>query len=263
MAKRLSQEMPLLQVVWVRYVGHFAIACVILAPRLGTVFRTQFLGLQVVRSVLLFGASIMLFTAFTQMDLAAATAVMNLNPVLLTLGAALLLGERLGLRRIVGIVVALIGALIVIQPGSEVFSLYALLPLGAATCYAGYGLATRRVGARESLWTSFIYTALIGSGAASVLVIPVWAPIPTSALAPIAVMAYAAALGQLLVIRAFTLAEASAIAPFGYAGVVYATVWGIALFGEWPPVTTWIGALVIVAAGLYVWHRETQRREIA
>jgi drug/metabolite transporter (DMT)-like permease len=78
-----------------------------------------------------------------------------------------------------------------------------------------------------------------------------------------AVMAASGAVAQLLLIRAFMVAEAGAIAPFGYAGLIYATFWGILLFGEWPPATTWIGALVIVGAGLYVWRREARGRRTA
>ena len=74
---------------------------------------------------------------------------MDISPVLITLGAVLFLGERIGIRRVIGIIGALIGAMIVIRPGSDVFSVYALFPLGAAICYSGYNIITRFVGARE------------------------------------------------------------------------------------------------------------------
>jgi drug/metabolite transporter (DMT)-like permease len=65
---------------------------------------------------------------------------------------------------------------------------------------------------------------------------------------------------QLCLIRAFSLAEAGAVAPFAYVGILFATLWGVVLYGEWPDAATVLGALVIVAAGLYVWHRETRAR---
>jgi drug/metabolite transporter (DMT)-like permease len=71
------------------------------------------------------------------------------------------------------------------------------------------------------------------------------------------------AAGQFLLIRSLTVAEAGAVAPFGYAGVVFATVWGLLLFDEVPDIWTLLGALVIVGAGVYVWHRETRLRAAA
>lgn len=259
-AKMLMSRYAPMQVVWARYAGMMLVVGLVLAPRLGPILRTRRVGLQLLRSAFLFAATWSFFTAISRMDIAAATAVMQVHPVLLTLGAALLLREPLGPRRIFGIGAALAGALIVIRPGTEVFTLTALLPLLGGVFYASYALTTRFLGRDEPILTSFVYTAIIGTLVASVLTLPVWQwPTPMDGAIFLALGA-TGALGQFLLIRSLTIAEAGAVAPFGYAGVVFATGWGLLAFGEVPDPWTLVGALVIVGAGVYVWHRETRAR---
>lgn len=259
-AKGLMLRYDPIQVVWARYAGMMAVVALVLAPRIGPLLRTRRIGLQLLRSAFLFGATYTFFTAISRMDIAAATAVMQVHPMLLTLGAALILREALGPRRIFAIVAALTGALIVLRPGAEVFSWTALLPLLAGAFYASYALTTRFLGRDEPILTSFLYTAIIGTLAASTLTIPVWqAPLPAD-WAIFLGLGAVGALGQFLLIRSLTIAEAGAVAPFSYAGVIFATIWGIVAFDELPDGATLLGALVIIGAGVYVWHRETRTR---
>jgi drug/metabolite transporter (DMT)-like permease len=258
LAKALTPLYGTVQTVWARYVGQTVIVALLLGRRLGPALRTRYPGLQALRSVFQFGASALFFSALPFIGLAEATAVVDLNPVLITLGAALFLRERIGPRRLLGILTALAGAMIVIRPGGAVFSPYALLPLGAAFCYSGYALLTRLVGRDESVWTSLLYTALFGSLIASAVLPWHWTTPGGWGLAGLVAIGLVGAAGQLCLIRAFTLAEAAAVAPFGYVGLVFATVWGILFFGEYPDRWTIVGALVIAGAGLYVWHRETR-----
>jgi drug/metabolite transporter (DMT)-like permease len=257
-AKALMARYDPIQVVWARYAGMMAVVAVLLAPRLGPLLRTRRIGLQLLRSAFLFAATYTFFTAISRMDIAAATAVMQVHPMLLMLGAAVVLREGLGPRRILGIVAALSGALIVIRPGSEVFTATALLPLLAGLFYASYALTTRFLGRDEPILTSFLYTAIIGTLAASALTIPVWQSPALADWAAFLALGAVGAAGQFLLIRALTIAEAGAVAPFGYAGVIFATCWGYVAFGEVPDTATGLGALVIMGAGVYVWHRETR-----
>jgi len=259
-AKILMTRYEPLQVVWARYTMHTLFAVALLAPRLRATLKTKHLWLQLLRSAFLFGATMSFFTAISLMPLGAATAVMNIHPMLLTLGAAILLGEALGPRRVLGIGAALTGALIIIRPGSEVFSLAALFPLAGGFFYASYALSTRFLGRDESIWTSFLYTALIGTLVASAMVPTVWTPPGPADWGLMLVIGAIAAAGQLALIRALTIAEAGVVAPFGYAGVVFSTLYGLVAFSELPDGWTVLGALVIVGAGVYVWHRETQAK---
>ena len=119
-------------------------------------------------------SSTFFFASLNYIGLAEATAIADLNPVLITLGAVLFPGEKIGPRRAFGIAAALTGAMLIIKPGSSVFSLAALLPLGCGICFAGYALITRAVGARESLWTSLTCTALFGTIVTSASLPWVW-----------------------------------------------------------------------------------------
>lgn len=259
-AKALGQRSDTVMAVWARYTGQMLIVLALIAPRAQAVIATRYLSLQIVRSVLLLMATVFMFFGLARIGLAEATAVMAVNPLLITLGAAVFLGEALGWRRMAGIGTALIGAMIVIRPGSDVFSTDALLPLAGAICFAGYALVTRRVGRDEDPWTSLFYTGLVGALALSAVVPAFWQPPDGITLALLALIGVLGMAGQLFLIRALTIADAGTVAPFAYTGVIFATAWGLLLFDEWPDATTVLGALVIVGAGLYVWHRETRAR---
>jgi drug/metabolite transporter (DMT)-like permease len=259
-AKTLSAHVPVLEVVWARYAGQTLIVIALLSPRLKTAARTRHPWLQLLRACFMLGATSLFFTAISQLGLAEAAALMEINPMLITLGAALFLHERVGAHRAAGIGAALIGALIIIRPGSAVFVPAALLPLAGAACYAGFALVTRFIGRHESTWTLLFYAGLPGALVLSLAVPAVWVAPDRTALGLMVAVAALGALGQFLVIRALTLAEASIVAPFSYAGLIFAAFWGWSVFSDIPDTATLAGAAVIVAAGLYVWYRETRRR---
>lgn len=258
--KGLAPRIGVVPSLWVRYLGQMLVVVVLVLPRLHMVVRTQYPVLQFLRSVLLMCATGFFFTGLSRIPISDAAALMAVNPVLITLGAALFLGEPLGPRRITGIAVALCGALIIIRPGSAVFTLDALFPLAAACCYSAYNLLTRRVGRDEDPWTSLFYTGLVGTVILSLAIPFQWAPIEGGRTWMLIVMvAVFGTLGQLALIRALMVGEASMLAPYAYTGLLFSTFWGFAFFAEIPDIWTVCGALVIAGAGLYVWHRETRR----
>ncbi len=262
-AKTLLRDYGTVQVVWARYAGQTLIVALILAPRFLRLMRTRHPVAHGFRSVIQFSATMFFFAGLSQIGLAEATAIMDVNPVLITLGAALFLGERLGPRRLFGVLAAMAGAMLIIRPGTAVFTPAALLPLAAAACYAGYALLTRMVGRDESVWTSLIYTALAGT-VISTLALPwFWQPVAMADLPLFVAVGAIGAAAQLFLIRAFTTTEAAVVAPFAYLGLIFAAGWGFVLFGEVPDRWSVAGATIIVAAGLYVWHRETQAARAA
>ena len=258
--KALAPRVGVVPALWVRYTGQMALVLILVAPRLRSVAHTRYPVLQVLRSVLLLGATGFFFTGLSLIPLSDAAALMSVNPVLITLGAALFLREQLGPRRITGIVVAMCGAMIVIRPGSDVFTPAALLPLGAAACYSGYVLLTRRVGPGEDPWTSLFYTGLVGTILLSLIIPSYWQTPDGPALLLILSVACFGTIGQMFLIRAFSSGEAAMLAPYAYTGLIFAAVWGMLFFAEWPDLWTVLGALVIALAGIYVWYRETFRR---
>ena len=261
-AKGLIERYPAPQVIWVRFAGQLVLVLMILNLRLGPVLRTRFPVMHIWRSASQFGATTFFFLSLPSMGLAEATAIADINPVLITLGAALFLGEKLGPRRIAGVILALIGAMIVIRPGAGVFSWSALLPLACALSYATSALLTRKIGAQESVWASMVYASLFGTLVAGAALPFVWEPVATSDLWKFGLIACLGTAAQLCIIRSFSITEASVVAPFSYLGIVFATGWGVVLYDQWPDRWTVIGALVIVGAGLYVWHRETRAARV-
>lgn len=258
--KMLAPSVGVLPALWARYAGQMLLVFILVLPRIKSVVRTRYPALQFLRSILLMSATAFFFSSLSLMPLTSAAALMSINPIFITLGAALFLGETLGLRRITGIAVALVGAMIVIRPGSDVFSLTALLPLAAAACYSGYALLTRRVGADEDVWTSLFYTGLVGTIFLSVAVPFQWQSPDIPGLMLMILIALAGTLGQLALIRAFSQGEAAMLAPYSYSGLAFAAFWGFIFFVEIPDFWTIFGSLVIVGAGLYVWYRETYRK---
>jgi drug/metabolite transporter (DMT)-like permease len=256
-AKALAPRIGTIPAVWARYAGQAIVVLILVAPRLRAVARTNYPWLQLARSVFLMFGTVFFFFSVANIGLTEATAIMNINPVIITLGAAVFLGEKIGLRRVLGIGAAMIGALIVIRPGSEVFSPYAMLPLVAAVSYSAYNITTRFVGRNEDPWTSLLYTALFGAVIMTIAVPFYWQPLDLFSAMLMLVIAGFGTLSQLLLIRALSIGEAGMLAPFAYTGLIFATFWGVVFFDEYPDGWTMLGAAIIVAAGVYVWYRET------
>jgi len=258
--KGLMQRHDPFQVVWARYAAQAVIVAIIVSPRLGRVIRTARPGLQVIRSALLFMATLCGFFAFSVMPLADATAIFQTAPLAITALAALILREPVGPRRWAGVMVGFLGALIIVRPGADVFQPAALLPMLGALFFAGYSIATRFLGRDESYWTTFLYTAALGALIASAFVPLVWVTPTWGDAALMLAMGTIGSAGQFLLIVAFNTAPASAIAPFTYAGLIFATLWGYLFFGDAPDGWTATGAAVIVGSGVYVWRRERMRK---
>lgn len=256
-AKGLIQRYPAPQVVFARFAMMLLFVLLILRGRVPVLLRTRHPFLHLARSAAQFGATGLFFLSLAHVGLAEATALTDINPVLIAIGAALFLGEKLGPRRVAAVIVSLIGALIIIRPGVGVFSPWALLPLGAAICYSANALITRTIGPRESMWTPMLYASVFGTVAGALTLPAVWVPIPASDIPVFMAVGALGMVAQLCLIRSFSITEASIVAPFAYLGIVFAAIWGIVLYGEWPDGLTILGALVIVTSGLYVWHRET------
>jgi len=257
-AKYLNNNYSTIQIVWARYTSQTVLAFIFFAPKLKTLLKTNFLQLQLVRSTFLFLATCCFFSGIYLVGLAKSAAIMAINPLIITILATFFLREKAGFRRYLGITVGFMGTIIIIRPGTDVFEISTLFPIGAALCYSGYAISTRFLGSEESPWTSFLYTALMGTILASIIVPFYWASPKMSDAMLMISMGIFGGIGHYCIIRAFTLAEASTIAPYSYIGIIFATFWGMVIFHEFPDLQTYFGTLVIVVAGLYVWWRENR-----
>lgn len=256
-AKYLTGRYHPAQIVWARFITNLVIVAFICAPRLRQTIKTTRPVVQIFRGLTQLASVGLFFTSLQFIGLAEATAIMDINPVLITLGAALFLGEKIGIRRALGIAVAFCGALIIIRPGAGVFQAAAVLPLIGAATYAAGAILTRIV-RTDSTATSVLWSALVGTVLSSFVVPFIWTPIQSGDLWAFFLLGLCGTAAQALLIRAFAMAEASVIAPFGYTGLVWAGIWGWLFWGTLPDRWTVIGAVIVVGAGLYVWMREAR-----
>ena len=259
-AKHLVQNYPPIQVIWARYLSQTVVSFILLSPVLYRILRTKNFKLQILRSALLFTATVCFFTSLKTLKLADVNAIFQVSPIFVTILSVLVLKETVGHRRWLGVAFGLIGALLIIGPGTGVFSYAVILPIISALSYAAYVISTRYLSQDESPLTSFVYTALLGSIAASILVVPSWTPIESSDLFVFSVFGLLGATGHFLLIHAYRISEASFLAPFNYIGILYGSLWGFYFFNEVPSLITILGGLIIVSSGIYIWLREQKNK---
>ena len=255
MAKILGHSIPVAQIVWLRFVSQaLLVGGGLIIARHG-LFTSAHIKLHMLRGLATTFSSYMFFLGIIYLPLADATALIQLGPVMVTLGAVFVLGETIGRRRIIAIAVAFLGAMLIIRPGSSVMSPASAFPMLGAVGFTVYALATRFVRS-DGPWTALFLQGVFGTMFSSLLVPFFWQPIALADAPAVAALVGFGILGHLLMIRAFAAAPAGDIAPYGYAGLLFAVIFGLLLFGETPDGVTLLGAVVIVTAGLYVWYRE-------
>jgi drug/metabolite transporter (DMT)-like permease len=228
--------------------------------------------LNLLRGAIHGAASLLFFAAVKYMPLADVFAIYFVEPFILTAMSAAFLGDKVGWRRWLAIVVGFGGALIVIQPSFILFGWTALLPVACAFLYSIYLFMNRAIGDADSPLTMqtiagfggtiFMGTALfIGDSAG----IADFAPsLPTSVFTLVLLVILGALSGyaHMLVVRAFRMAPLSLLAPFQYFEIISATVLGYAIFGDFPTPSKWLGIAIIVASGLFIIWREHKSRRV-
>jgi drug/metabolite transporter (DMT)-like permease len=259
--KYLLRYMDPLQVVWARYFGAFLLAFVFLNP----VTRPKMLMtarpfLQIGRSALLLTSTVLNFFALRYLQLDEALAILFSTPFLVALLCVPLLGEWVGWRRWTAIGVGFFGVLLVARPGLGGLHPAALLSLGSAICYALYVISTRVLARSDSSETTLFYSNLVGAIAMLPVIPFVWS-MPKSALVVVLMVLIGAlgSCGHYLLILGHRLAPASTLAPFIYTQMIWTTVLGFLVFGDVPHYWTIVGGSIVIASGLYLFHRETVR----
>ncbi len=268
LAKEASAYIPVLQVAWGRYVFHVVFlplysdrgAGGIAAPsRLARMFVTRHPWLQLLRSLLLLGATLFFFGAVSYVPLAEAQAVSFIEPLLITAIAHFFLAECVGLRRWLAIAVGFLGVLIVIRPGFGMLHWGMLLSLGSAACGSVYVTLTRIVSRNDNPGTSLAYAGLAGFVGLTLAMPFVWQPASGYVWMLFFALGVSGGLGHYLMIKAFAAAPGGVLAPFIYVQMVWMVIVGWLWFSDWPAATTWVGIALIVGSGLYALHRERVR----
>ena len=257
-AKYLSHWYPVPGIVWARYVINLVMLLGWFAAT-GQLrrMRTARPGIQFARGFLLAASTLIYFTSLSVLPLADAAAIGFVLPLFVAVLAVPMLGERLDMPRAVAIVVGLIGAIVVVRPGSSVFTWYALLPMCMAVTNALYQILTRKVAGQEHPLTSLVWGTIVGALLLS-LVAPFAWKTPESAFhwGLLCLMGLLASIGHYLLIRAFEYAGATLLAPFTYTTLVWAMLYGWLVFGQFPDAVSLCGSAIIVGSGLFLVGRQ-------
>jgi len=274
--KYLSGDYPVLEILTIRVsVVLFILLVVGFLVQGPSVLRSRHPILLLTRGVLAFMAFTIYYLALTVIPLANAAAVFMTAPLLVTLLSILVLGERVGFYRWGAIVCGLVAVMIILNPGSSLFAWVSAMPLLSALCYAMIPIITRRIGLAEHPLSMAIYTSvsyltlcLVVSGFAWMFpleqpgeglltkLLGAWVMPDTSGWFWLLLSASIFALALVLITQAYRIAPVSSVAPFEYSYILWATLLGLLVFGHIPDLRVIVGALLVVAAGVFVTHRE-------
>jgi drug/metabolite transporter (DMT)-like permease len=249
---------PTSEIMWVRFVGQAVLMILILGPRaIPGLFKTNRPGLQLTRSLLMAATTGFNFLAVQYLRLDQTISITFLAPLVVAALAGPLLGEYVGWRRALAIVVGFAGVLIVIRPGLAEFHPAFLASLVAMLAYALFMIVTRTLSGADPPLVTLFYALLAGIVGGAFLAIPQWVW-PTGVLECLLLAATGAlgGAGHYLLIHAYRLAPASAVSPFLYFQLMSMIALEHIVFGEQPDVWSLIGSGVVIASGIYLVHRE-------
>lgn len=247
-----------LMVVMIRYWFFAAFVIAIAARSPGGLRRARAARhpwLQTLRGLLLVAEICVMVVSFVALGLVATHVVFTAYPLLVAALSGPVLGERVGWRRWLAIGLGFVGIIIILRPGVAVFSPLAALPLLAALMFAIYGLLTRYVSRADSSEVSFFWTGTTGAIAITAVGIWFWEPLAPTDWWIMGALCVAGILGHYLLIRAYEVAEASAVQPFAYFQLVFVSLIGVGVLGETVDPQVIAGSAIVVGAGLFTLWR--------
>jgi drug/metabolite transporter (DMT)-like permease len=257
-SRHLAGEYSVLMIVMIRY-WFFAAFVIAIARRQAGSIRaaaaTKQPALQIFRGLLLAFEICVMVQGFVLLGLVESHAIFASYPLLVAALSGPILGEAVGWRRWAAIGVGFVGVLIILQPGITVFAPAAIVPLAAALMFALYSLLTRYAARKDSAATSFFWTGTTGAVLLTLIGIWFWEPLTGPDWIWMGALCISGATGHYLLIKCYEVAEASAVQPFAYLQLVFASALGITIFGEVLELNVAIGAGIVIASGLFtVWR---------
>ncbi|MFZ4806828.1 MAG: DMT family transporter [Hyphomicrobiaceae bacterium] len=258
-----NSGLPLSQVVWLRFFGQFVGVVVMLGvlsvPRL---LMTNRIWHQVARSFLMLGSTVLNFMALRELRLDQTTTILFLAPLCVALLAGPFLGEWIGWRRMLAVLVGFCGILIVVRPGYASFQVALLYSFAGMLCYTGFILLTRFLSAHDAPVVTLFYSLLAGTYLLAPFAIVDWEwPTEPHIYVLLCMLGFWGGLGHYLFILAHRHASTSTVAPFLYVQLLSTTGLGYVVFGDVPDGWSIVGAGIIVMSGIYLVYRERKVRE--
>ncbi|MFG5382920.1 DMT family transporter [Yoonia sp. R2-816] len=261
-SQHLASNYNVLMIVMIRYWFFAAFVITIATRQSGSVraaAATKQPILQISRGVLLATEICVMVTGFVYLGLVESHAIFACYPLLIAALSGPVLGETVGWRRWVAIAIGFVGVLVILQPGFAVFAPAAVIPLAAALMFALYGLLTRYAARKDSTATSFFWTGTVGAVVMTAVGLWFWEPMILTDWYWMGALCITGATGHWLLIKTYEVAEASAVQPFAYLQLVFASAIGLMIFGEALRWNVALGGAIVVGAGLFTLWRARQK----
>jgi drug/metabolite transporter (DMT)-like permease len=257
-AKWLVGGMPVIMVVWLRFVTHVLIAGAVLFPLRGfSLVTTRYLRWHLLRALMLVAMTGINFWALQYLQLTVTSAIFFTVPLIIAVLSAPLLGERLDRGRWAAIIAGFVGVLVIVRPGSADFHPAMLACVVNAVLYALFMLMTRRLAAYDSPETIQYLPAIGAAVLLAPFAIAAWEWPDTWLEWTVAcLLGVLGGSGHYLLALAHRYAPAGVIAPFLYQQVLYMALFGYLVFGDVPSAAVWAGAAIVIGSGLYLFSRE-------
>lgn len=259
LSRHLAGEYNVFMIIMIRYWFFAAFVITISSRRAGglrAAARTTQPLLQGFRALLLVAEICVMVLAFTILGLIETQAIFAVYPLLIAALSGPVLGERVGWRRWSAIGIGFIGVLVILAPGMGVFDPRAIIPLISALMFALYGLLTRYAARRDTAATSFFWTGVVGALGITVVGAWFWEPMSGSDWGWMSMLCLTGVLGHFTLIKCYEVAEASAVQPFAYLQLVFASIIGVTVFSETIRTNVAIGVVIVVGAGLFTLWRQ-------
>lgn len=255
-SKTLIFALPVIFVAWVRYLVHtLLVTGVILRSKRADVFHTRRPWLHLLRAVCLLGDSLTFLFGLTHVPLAESTALVFLAPAFVTVLSPLLFGIRADRLQWLSVVIGFVGVLVIINPASEAFSLWMLFPLASAFFFAIYQLLTQLAGESDSASVCSFYVGVFCTAILSVVVPFYWATPTGFEWCLLLILGCLGLSAHFLLAKSYNYASSTVLAPLGYLQIIFATAYGVLLFGGYPVLSSVLGMVLIVLSGLLVYGK--------
>jgi len=260
-AKYLSSDLSFFQITWARYffTVFFTLPFMFFFFRKNLTWTTQ-PKLQILRGLTLFSANVLFFYSISVISMAKALTLAFVAPLITTALSPFILGEKVGVRRWSAVLIGFVGSLIVIRPGFIDFNLASVAALGTGFFYGIYLIITRKLHDSDNPLLTLLLTGVVGAVIGSFLVPIVWVNPTFNQWSLLALMGIFACVGHLFLILSLKYADASKLAPFGYFEIITNIILGYYFFRDFPDSWTFLGLLIIVSSGVYIFARERSKK---
>ena len=256
-SKFLTASLPAIQIAWARWLVLFCCVVVFICIRGVKILETKHPFLQIFRGVTVALSAAFFTIGLSFVPLADAVAITFIAPIIVTILSAYLLGERVGKRRWIAVIIGFFGTIMITQPSFDNFNSGLLFPFLAAIFFAIRQIISRRVSHNDDVQTTVAYTALTSFFLLSVCLPFFWVEVPSEldAITLLSLSAFSA-MGEIFIIYALSIGLAVVVTPIHYTIIIWAVLYGYFFFGDIPNIFMIFGTIVVIFSGVYIAHRE-------